>query len=71
VRRNWMGDRLLAHGVIHVNKSHPNIFTKAICTTIPLVDILTIFPILSHTYITPKTRSPITIVARAVNNSVG
>jgi hypothetical protein len=66
-----MDDRLLIHGVIHVNKSRPNIFTKAVCTTIPLVDILTIFPILFHTYITPKTRSLITVVARAVNNSVG
>jgi hypothetical protein len=56
---------------VHVNKSRPNMFTKAVCTTIPLVDILTISLILSHTYATPEKRSIITLVARAVNNSVG
>jgi hypothetical protein len=66
-----MDDRLLAYGVVHVNKSRPNIFTKAVCTTIPPADILTISPTLYHTYITPQTRSLITVVARAVNNSVG
>jgi hypothetical protein len=68
---NWIDDRLLIHDVIHVNRSYPNIFTKAVYTPISPTDILAISLIFSHTYITPEKRSIFTVVARAVNNSVG